>query len=113
MRLFEFADNNSDQQLAMMTQFMIGRAKDQAAKMQMDMTAYINAAKSMGINITPELLASMVEREPLSNLIEPIEPNSGVVRFRGNTETTTGMTVDQARDVVDRNAKAAMRRGMK
>jgi hypothetical protein len=33
-----------------------------------------------------------------------------VVRFKGNTEEVTGMTVDQARAVVDSNAKAAMKR---
>ena len=48
--------------------------------------------------------------EPLSNILEPLEPNSGVVRFKGNTEAETGMTVDQARAVVDTNAKAAMNR---
>ena len=39
-----------------------------------------------------------------------MEPNSGVVRFKGNTEAETGMSVDQARAVVDSNAKAAMKR---
>lgn len=113
MRIREFAGDNTAQRLAMMTQFMIGRAEDQAAKMQISMDAYINAAKSMDINITPQVLADMVTQAPLKNLIEPIEPNSGVVRFKGNTETTTGMTVDQARKVVDRNAKDALKRRMK
>jgi hypothetical protein len=39
-----------------------------------------------------------------------LEPNSGIVRFKGNTEATTGMSVDQAREVVDSNAKAALKR---
>jgi hypothetical protein len=52
----------------------------------------------------------MISQEPLKNLLEPLEPNSGVVRFKGDTEAQTGMSVDQARAVVDSNAKAAMKR---
>jgi hypothetical protein len=33
-----------------------------------------------------------------------------VIRFKGNTEAETGMSVDQARAVVDSNAKAALKR---
>jgi hypothetical protein len=39
-----------------------------------------------------------------------LEPNSNVIRFKGNTEAATGMSVDQARAVVDSNAKAALKR---
>jgi hypothetical protein len=113
MLIREFAEDSTAQRLAMMTQFMIGRAEDQAAKMQISIDAYINAAKSMNINLTPQTLADMAGQDPLKNLIEPIEPNSGVIRFKGNTEAATGMSVNNAREVVNKNAKAAMRRGMK
>ena len=89
---------------------MIGRAKDESARKQMSQDAYIQAVKSVGVELTPETLADVVSQEPLKNLLEPIEPNSGVVRFKGDTEATTGMSVDQARAVVDSNAKAAMKR---
>jgi hypothetical protein len=46
----------------------------------------------------------------LKNVLEPLEPNSNVVRFKGNTEAVTGMSVDQSRAVVDANAKQAMKR---
>ena len=62
------------------------------------------------MNINPESLGDLISQEPLSNVLEPMEPNSGVVRFKGNTEAETGMSVDQARAVVDSNAKAAMNR---
>ena len=52
----------------------------------------------------------MISQEPLSNVLEPMEPNSDRLRFKGNTEKVTGMSVDQARAVVDSNAKAAMKR---
>jgi hypothetical protein len=80
---------------------------------QISQAAFIDIAKSMGVNVTQQNLGELISNPPLSNILEPLEPNSGIVRFKGNTEATTGMTVDQAQDVVDRNAKAAMRRGMK
>ena len=62
------------------------------------------------MSINPDGLVDLISQEPLSNVLEPLDPNSGVVRFKGNTEATTGMSVDQARAVVDTNAKAAMNR---
>ena len=72
--------------------------------------AFIEAAKSLGINVSQENLGEIISREPLKNVLEPLDPNSGVVRFKGDTEATTDMSVDQARAVVDSNAKAAMKR---
>jgi hypothetical protein len=112
MRLFEFEDSNT-QKLAALSQFLLGRSQDQAAKKQISQQAFIDIAKSLGVNVTEQNLGQLIAQEPLKNILEPLEPNSGVVRFKGNTETTTGMTVDQAEQVVDANAKAAMRRGMK
>ena len=112
MRLFEFEDSNT-QKLIALSQFLLGRSEDQAAKKQISQQAFIDIAKSLGVNVTEQNLGELIAQEPLKNILEPLEPNSGIVRFRGNTETTTGMTVDQAEQVVDANAKAAMRRGMK
>lgn len=112
MLIFEVEDP-STQKLAALSQFLAGRAQDQAAKKQISQQAFIDLAKNLGVNVTPENLGELINREPLSNILEPLEPNSGVVRFRGNTETTTGMTVDKARDVVDKNAKDALKRRMK
>jgi hypothetical protein len=46
----------------------------------------------------------------LSNVLEPLDPASGVISFKGDTEAATGMSVDQAHAVVDSNAKAALKR---
>lgn len=100
------------QKLAALADFLSGRADDTSSKKQISQQAFIDLAQSLGINVTEQNLADVVNQEPLQGVLEPLEPNSGVIRFRGNTEQTTGMTVDQARDVVDQNAKAAMKRGM-
>ena len=111
MLIREFVDTNPDsQKLAALSQFLLGRSQDETAKKEISQTAFIDLAKSVGVNVTPENLGDLISQEPLSNLLEPLQPNSKVVRFKGNTEAETGMSVDQARAVVDSNAKAAMKR---
>ena len=111
MLIREFVDTKPDaSKLAALSTFLAGRANDESARKQISQTAFIEAAKSLGVNVTPDNLGDLISQEPLSNLLEPLEPNSGVVRFKGDTEAETGMSVDQARAVVDSNAKAAMKR---
>ena len=109
MKIFEVADPDAQKLLAL-SQFLSGRANDEEAKKEISQAAFIDLAKSLDVNVTPENLAQLVSRDPLKNILEPIDPGSSVVRFKGNTETTTGMSVDQARAVVDSNAKAALKR---
>ena len=111
MRINEVAVT-TDQRLVALSQFLTGRAVDQAGKNQISQDAFVELARSMGINITQSELGYLAAQDPLKNIIEPIEPNSGVLRFKGNLEKSTGMTVDKAEDIVDTNAKAALRRGM-
>jgi len=112
MRLYEFANSNAQKLLALTT-WLADRAKDENARGQISQDAFINAAKSLDVNITQENLGDFISQDPLKNVLEPLDPNSGVVRFKGNLESTTGMTVNQAQEVVKSNAKAAMKRGMK
>ena len=109
MLIREVADPNT-QRLAALSQFLLGRSEDETAKKQISQTAFIDLAKSLGVNVTADNLGDLISQEPLSNILEPLQPNSGIVRFKGDTEATTGMSVDQARAVVDSNAKAAMKR---
>jgi hypothetical protein len=109
MRIREVADPNT-QRLAALSQFLLGRSEDETAKKQISQTAFIDLAKSLGVNVTADNLGDLISQEPLSNILEPLQPNSNVVRFKGDTEAATGMSVDQARAVVDSNAKAAMKR---
>ena len=109
MLIREVADPNT-QRLAALSQFLLGRSQDETAKKQISQTAFIDLAKSLGVNVTADNLGDLISQEPLSNILEPLQPNSGIVRFKGDTEATTGMSVDQARAVVDSNAKAAMKR---
>ena len=109
MRIFEVADPNS-QKLMALSQFLSGRSDDESARKQISQQAFIDLAKSLGVNVTTENLGELIGQPPLSNILDPLDPQSGVVSFKGNTETATGMSVDQAHAVVDSNAKAAMKR---
>ena len=111
MLIREFVETQPDaQKLAALSKFLSGRANDESARKQISQDAFIEAAKSLGVNVTLDNLGDLISQEPLSNILEPLDPNSGVVRFKGDTEAATGMSVDQARAVVDSNAKAAMKR---
>lgn len=113
MLIREFVEPKPDSaKLLALSKFLASRAADESAKKQISQDAFIEAAKSVGVNVTPENLGELISQEPLKNILEPLEPNSGVVRFKGDTEATTGMSVDQARAVVDANAKQAMKRRM-
>jgi len=117
MKIFEVEENPvaaNAKKLAAISMFLSSRAGDESAKKEISQDAFIDIAKSMGINVTPQNLGDMINQEPLSNILEPLDPNSGVVRFLGNEDPATAdMSVDQAQNIVDQNAKAAMRRGMK
>lgn len=114
MLIREFEEGGANtRKLVALSDFLSGRAQDQNAKMQISKEAFINAAKSLGININEQTLAELISQEPLKNILEPIEPNSDIIRYKGNTEVDTAMSVDQSQDIVDKNAKAAMRRAMK
>jgi hypothetical protein len=109
MRIFEVADPNSKKLMAL-SQFLSGRSDDESAKKQISQQAFVDLAKSLGVNVTLENLGELINQLPLSNVLEPLDPQSGVVSFKGDTEAVTGMTVDQAQAVVNSNAKAALKR---
>ena len=113
MLIREFAGDRSagdPAQLLALTTFLKDRAEDENAQAQISQAAFIDLAQSLGVNVTATNLSDLISQEPLSNVLEPVDPNSGVIRFKGNTEAATGMSVDQARAVVDSNAKAALKR---
>ena len=112
MRLREICESvdPSAQKLLALSQFLAGRADDENARKEISTDAFIQAAKSLGIELNAQNLPEYIAREPLKDILEPFEPNSGTIRFRGNSEDDVGMPVDQARAIVDKNAKAALKR---
>ena len=111
MLIREVAEAGLDtKKLAALSQFLAGRSEDESAQKQISQDAFIDLAKSLGVNVTPDNLGDIISQDPLKNILEPLDPGSNVIRFKGNTEADTGMSVDQAQEVVNSNAKAALKR---
>jgi hypothetical protein len=92
---------------------LAGRANDDAAKKQISTQAFISLAQSLGVNVTQDTLGDLIAKPPLSNVLLPFEPNSGVVKFKGNDEPgEEPMDTDKAEQVVNQNAKQAMNKRM-
>lgn len=103
------ADQSQQKLMAMIT-LLAGRATDANAKKQISTQAFLRLAQSIGINVTLDSLGDMIAKPPLSNILEPYEPNSSIIRFKGSDTPDTGMSVDQAEQIVNTNAKSALKR---
>lgn len=111
MRLYEFESpmqGTNSGELAALSQFLIGRADDQAATKTISIAAFLKAANDMGIALTKDQLVAQSQQEPLNNLIQNVDDNDVV--FKGSEEPQDQMSVDQARDTVDSMAKRASSR---
>ena len=112
MLIFEVEEPSIDSgKLMALSQFLAGRAGDTDGKKQISTTAFVQLAQSLGVNVTADTLGDLIAKEPLSNVLLPYEPNSNVVKFKGNDEPgEQPMDTDRAEQVVDSNAKQAMKR---
>lgn len=114
MRINEVADQGADpSKLVGLVQFLAGRADDTNAQKQISQSAFIELAQSLGINVTPATLGGFISQPPLNGVLEPLDPNSGMITFKGADIGPTKMSVPQAQQVVNKMAKSAMKRGMK
>ena len=92
--------------------FLNGRANDTHAQKQISQAAFISLAQSLDINVNAQNLGELIDQPPLSNVLEPLDPNSGVITFKGAETGATAMPVNQAQDIVAAAAKSAMKRPM-
>jgi hypothetical protein len=97
----------SSAQLLGLVQFLAGRAEDQAGRKQISQATFISLAQSLGIIITAENLGQIIDQPPLSNVLEPLDPNSGEITFKGADIEPGGMPVNKAQDIVAAAANKA------
>ena len=112
MRIDEVGNGRSDDSAARLlglAEFLMGRAKDTAGQKQISMQTFLNLAHNMQIDLTPETLQNMASQPPLDGVFMPIEPNSGVIKFKGNDSGPVPMPVNQAQDIVAAAAKRALK----
>jgi hypothetical protein len=114
MRIFEVDAGNTNtpdpKQLLGLVKFLNGRAEDTNAQKQISQDAFISIAQDLGINVNQTNLADLIAQEPLSNVLEPLDPNSGQVTFKGANIGPTAMPVNKAQDIVASAAKSAMKK---
>lgn len=119
MKIFEVQSSGVTQQKIMaLSQFLLGRASNTDSNKTISLPTFINLANSLGISLSGQQLKDMSLVPPLSNLIDNVEidpsnTNKGTVYLKGSQaapgDEVETMTVDQARDTVDKMAKRAMK----
>ena len=113
MKIFEIADVGSTQpgskdELLGLVQFLAGQAKDTAGQKQIPQDVFIKLAKSLGISVNPKNLPELTTQEPLSNMVEPLQPDStDPIVLKGGEPVDVTMPVNKAQDVVAAAAKKA------
>lgn len=107
MKLVEFtiSDKNSEQ-LTVLSQFLLSRAKDTDSQKRISVQAFLKIAADMGISFTRDQLLNQVAQPPLSNLIDNVEGDEIV--FKGDDTAAAAMPVSKAQDVVGKMSKRAL-----
>jgi hypothetical protein len=112
MKIFE-VESADTQRLAALLDFLHGQSINSASKGDIAVDTFVQSARNLGIIVDPESLPDLLGRPPLSNMIEPFQPYTKVIRFKGSDTGSTKMSVDKAEEIVNQNAKQAMKRAMK
>ena len=100
-------------QLLGLAEFLSGRAQDTNAQKQISQDAFVSLAQSLDIPVNKQNLDTIVNQEPLSNVLEPLDPGSTEpIKFKGAAPDNVSMPVNKAQDIVAKAAKSAMKRGM-
>lgn len=114
MKIFEVdaslgtAPTPDPEQLSGLLQFLAGRAADENAKKEISQDAFIKLAQDLDIDINSENIMDIVAQPPLNNLLEPVDPNTGTLIFKGAGQPNPAMPVNKAQDIVAAAAKSAM-----
>ena len=113
MRIVEVDVPSSDadpNKLLGLANFLVGRAEDSNAEKQISQSAFIAAARSLGIMLTPDNLPEIIAKPPLNGVLEPLDPKSNMISFKGADIGSSKMSVPQAQQVINKMAKSAMNR---
>ena len=111
MRINEVEADDTPDKLMALAQFAMGRAEDTSAKLQMPVAAFIKRAQSLGIDIDPDTLQSLVSQPPLNGIFNPMSPDAVELTFKGGDKPgPVTMPVNQAQEVVAAAAQSALKK---
>lgn len=116
MKIFEIADVGSTEpgssnELLGLMKFLAGQVEDTAGKKQIPQDVFIKLAQSLGISVNQNNLSDLTIQEPLSNLVEPLQPDSAdPIVLKGGDQINPTMPVNKAQDIVAAAAKSAAKK---
>ena len=111
MRITEVEADDTADRLMALARFAAGRAEDTSAKMQIPVAAFIQRAQSMGIDINPDTLQSLIGQPPLNGIFNPMSPDATELTFKGGDKPgPVTMPVNQAQDIVANAAQSALKK---
>jgi hypothetical protein len=117
MKIFEVEDiqpvtqTPSPEKLMGLVQFLAGRADDSQSQKEISQEAFLKLAQSLGINVSKANLADLTIQTPLSNILEPLQPNTNdPIVYKGGNPNSAEMPVNQAQDIVANAAKSAAKK---
>lgn len=92
-----------------LVQFLRGRVKDTVSKAQISQEAFLRMAKNLGIAVSADNLAELIDQPPLNSILEPLDPSSGIITFKHTEKPTTTSHKHKSKDIVSKMAKKANR----
>jgi len=116
MKIFEVADigppmpTPDPDALMGLVNFLDGRATDTGAQKQISQDAFIKLAQDLDINVTADNLPDIINQPPLNSILEPLDPNTGMIQFKGAGQGPVPMPVNKAQDIVAAAAKSAAKK---
>jgi division protein CdvB (Snf7/Vps24/ESCRT-III family) len=109
MLIREVATSGVDtSRLAALAEFVLGRAGDEDASKVMSIDAFLNMAQNMGVVLSAQELYDASVASPLNELIDEVNLDTNQIVFSGGPkQQEPAMSVDKARDTVNKMAKRA------
>ena len=115
MKIFEVDSSSSSPgidtgKLFQLANFLMNRAKDTASAAEINKETFLKLASNMGVSIGNDQLVELINTAPLNGVLEPINPNDRVIKFKGSEPDVAMPDPNQAQEIVANAAKSAMKK---
>ena len=110
MKINEVTEAAIDPSLVAVAEFLKSRQEDVGAGLSMNLDAFVNMLQSNGINISKDKLRDI--QPNLKNVIANITDNEVIFKGAGEVDAPA-MTVDKAKNTVEKMAKRALPNDLK
>jgi len=101
-----------DERVAAISQLLIDKTEDQNIASKLNTDAFINILNKMGLPMSTEALMDIVQNGDLQNIISDVNQDEVTFAGKGAVDVNAQMTVDKARNTVDKMAKRNAKKGI-